>query len=147
MNKERGSILLICLYVISAFIIIGAAFSVLMANEKLSISHDLQAVNAMYLAEAGMEKTIYDLRQQYILNAIWNGNTINGTVVTPVTGQLYTLYTPVSLGGGAYSVEIMNGTNALNICGLIAQGFTVISRKPFKPTLSYQILPGLCFLF
>jgi hypothetical protein len=146
MKKERGSILLICLYVISSLIIIGAAFSVLMANEKLSSDHDLQNVNAMYLAEAGMEKAIYALRQQYLTSAAWNGNIINGTDVVPVAAQFYTLYPSVAFGGGAYSVEIKNGADPVNniwvkstgFCGNIQrtiQAYIVVS-DPVGPVLS-----------
>jgi hypothetical protein len=146
MNKKRGSILLICLYVIGSLIIISAAFSVLMANEKLSSNHDLQSVSAMYLAEAGLEKAIYDLRQQYIISSNWNGNSINATAVVPVPGQFYPLYSSVNFGDGVYSVEIMNGTNVTNnmwvkstgIYGNIQktiQAYIIVSN-PVGPVLS-----------
>jgi hypothetical protein len=146
MNKERGSILLICIYIVSSLTIIGAAFSVLMANEKLSSDQNLQAVKAMYVAEAGLEKAIYDLRQQYIISSSWNSNIINGTAVVPVTGQFYTLYPSFNFGDGAYSVEIMNGTNATNnmwikstgTCGNIhktIQAYIIVSNS-VGPVLS-----------
>jgi len=100
----------------------------------------------LYLAEAGLEKTVYDLRQQYSVNASWNGSSINGTTVVPVTGQFYLLYSNVSFSGGTYTVQIMNGANVTDnmwvrstgICGNIQQTVQayIIVSDPVGPVLS-----------
>ena len=84
LNNKRGSILLMCFCVIASLSIIAAAFGVLMVNESLSLRHNLQNVQASYLAQAGLQEAIGGLK---------SGN-IDG-----ISG---------SLGAGQYAVEITN---------------------------------------
>jgi hypothetical protein len=111
-NNKRGSVLLMCFYIISALSIIGAAFGLVMVNERLSVQHSIQSVQALYLAQAGLEKAVYDLRRDYIQSSNWDDGVIDGITVTPVAGQYYPLYSSVSLGAGNYSVQIMNDGSA-----------------------------------
>jgi len=146
MNNVRGSVLLMCLYVIGVLIMIGAAFSVLMVNERLSTQHYIQSVQALYLAEAGLEKAVYDLRQDYIQSSNWNDGIINGITVVPVPNQYYILYSNVSLGSGQYTVQIMNDAAAMDKVWVRSTGNSghaqktiqayVIVSNPIGPVLS-----------
>ena len=108
MKNNRGSVLLMCFYIIGALAMIGAAFGLVMVNERLSTQRNIQSVQAQYLAEAGLEKAVYDLRQDYIQSSNWADGIINGITVVPVADQYYPLYSNISLGAGMYTVEIKN---------------------------------------
>jgi hypothetical protein len=129
MNNKRGSVLLMCFYFISALSIIGAAFSLVMVNEKLATQHDIQSVQALYLAQAGLAKAVYDLRQDYIQSSNWDDGLINGITVVPVAGQYYPLYSAVSLGPGNYSVQIMNDGTATDKIWVKSTGISGQAQK------------------
>jgi len=127
-NNKQGSILLMCFYVISSLSIVGAAFGLLMVNESLSARHSLQNVQAMYVAQAGLAKAVDDLSQYYqstaqiplfadqycMQNASWNVCNSGGVVSALTANIYYVLYSPVSLGTGKYTVQIMNDGVAVN---------------------------------
>ena len=113
-SDKRGSVLLMCFYIVAALAMIGAAFGLVMVNERLAVLHHTQSVQALYLADAGLQKAVYDLRQDYINSGNWNDGDINGIAVVPAPNQFYPLYNIVNLGAGTYSVELMNDGSAMN---------------------------------
>ncbi|MGH2564752.1 MAG: hypothetical protein ACRDE5_09570, partial [Ginsengibacter sp.] len=124
MDNKCGSVLLMCLYIIGALAIIGSGFSLEMVNEKLSTQHNIQSVQAMYLAEAGLEKAVYDLRQDYMQSANWNDGVINGMTVNPASNLYYPLYSNVNFGPGQYTVQIENDISATDKIWVKSTGFS-----------------------
>jgi len=126
MNNKRGSALLMCFWVISVLTIIGAAFGVIMVNERLATQHNIQSIQALYIAEAGLERAVYDLRQ----SSNWNSGNINGIIVSPVAGQFYPLYpTNINFGAGQYAVQIMNDGTATNKIWVKSKGVSGKAQK------------------
>ena len=132
MNNKRGSALLMCFWVISVLTIIGAAFGVIMVNERLATQHNIQSVQALYLAEAGLEKAIYDLRQDYIQSSNWDDGNINGIVGVPNSEDYYSLYSNVTLGAGQYTVLIKNDGTATNKIWVQSTGFSGQVQKTIQ---------------
>lgn len=145
-NNKQGSVLLMCFYIISALAIIGSAFSLAMVSQRLSAQRNIRSVQALYLAEAGLEKAVYDLRQDYIHSSNWNDGAINGITVVPVPNQYYPLYANISFGPGEYTVQIMNdgaatdkiwvkSTGTLGQAQKIIQAYVMVST-PIGPVLN-----------
>ena len=139
-NNKRASILLMCFFVIISLTIIGAAFGILMVNESLSFRHNLQGVQAVYLAEAGLGKAIYDLRQDYLQSENWNDGNINGISVVPVADQFYVLYPSVSFGVGQYyTVGIMNDGSAKNKIWVKSTGTVGLASKTIQAYITVPL--------
>ena len=129
MNNQRGAILLITFSVISSLLIIGAGFSFFMINERLASERYLRNTQAVFVAQAGLEKAIYDLRQDYKTTSSWADGNINGTVVVPRSGEFYELYSVVNFGCGKYTVEIKNDGSSVDRVWIKSTGIVKNNRQ------------------
>jgi len=132
-NNDRGSILLTSYLVLTSLLILGAAFLLLSTNEAKTERIQRSITLALNIAEAGIERALYDLRQDIINDASspsWADDDINGWAVDPddstYSGNLdsdgfysfphqdettYTQnadYPSTAMNGGSYSVRLKN---------------------------------------
>ena len=107
-RSRQGSMLLMAFYVIVSLLAISAAFVMLMVNERLSMTRQLKAQQAHALAEAGIEKAIYELRADFRGNHNWFDGNINGKAVTQSTVDHYELLSSTPEANGAFTVWLKN---------------------------------------
>ena len=86
--NDRGAVLLLALLILMFLAIFGAALVVMVLSEMDTFILDLDRLKAFYLAEAGIAKALYEIK---------NDNDVNndGLGTIPET----------SLGDGTYKVE------------------------------------------
>lgn len=111
MNNNRGSVLVLAYLVIVVILLLGAAFMVASFNEGLFAERQRRSLIAFYIAESGLERAIYDLRQDFLndVTPSWNDGNINSHVIGPNTASFYTIpYTSTTLNGGSYAAQLKN---------------------------------------
>lgn len=112
LKNNRGSMLMAVYLVITVLMILGAAFMALSSNESRASEVQRKATQAFYIAEAGIERVIYDLRQDFVNDASspsWTDGDINGMAIGPNTSSFYSVpYSAASLNGGSYAVTLKN---------------------------------------
>jgi len=112
LTNKKGSMLIIALLLIIVLVTLGAAFVVLIVNERATAEKFRRQTVAFNLAEAGIERAIYDLRQDFNLDTSspsWADGDINGYSIGPDTANFYAFpYASTSLNNGTYSVELKN---------------------------------------
>jgi len=91
------------------------AFLEMAGQERISVQRKIKKTRAFYLAEAGIEKALVDLRQDFVNDPPdpnWADGDINAYGVGP-GDEFYSLYGDPSppLGGGTYDVELKNVKN------------------------------------
>lgn len=112
LGNDHGSMLIISYFVIVILVGLGAALSMLAVNEgKVSERQRLTTV-AFNIAEAGLERGLYDLRRDFVGatgTPSWADGDINGMTAGPNTGSYYALpYANPSINGGSYTVSLLN---------------------------------------
>ena len=112
LKSEKGSLLLVTYFVIAILLGIGAAFLMLVSSESRVAERQRLTTVAFHIAEAGVEKGMYDLKQDFI-NASgtpsWSDGDINGYTIGPDTENYYTIpYSSTGLNNGTYTVELKN---------------------------------------
>ncbi len=112
--NERGSLLIISYLVIFVLLALGAAFIALSVNESRIAERQRRTTLAFHIAEAGIERAIYDLRQDFLNDASspsWSDGDINGFTIGPNTASFYSIgYGSTSLNSGSYTVQLKNVT-------------------------------------
>ena len=116
LGSQRGSVLLAAYLVIMVLLFLGAAFLVISSHEGRIADNQRKIIQAFYIAEAGIEQAIYDLRQDILVNpanAKWSdGITIGGTTYGPDTAAFYNVYINVPFPSGTYANSFsVSGTN------------------------------------
>lgn len=113
LQDKQGSILLMSMYVMGSLVIVGSAFGVLIINDRLSAQHQRQAIQAIYLAEAGIEQAVYNLKQDFGTSGSWRDGHINADVFTPDVNNFQNVNVLVDLGVGKYTIAYKSdGVNA-----------------------------------
>ena len=116
LNNSRGSLFMISLLLMVVILILGAAFLVASVVESRTAERQRLSTQAFYLAEAGVEKAVYELRQDFLTDLSspsWGDGNINGIDVSGsyVSGNPPGDYYPLlsaSLGDGTYAIELLN---------------------------------------
>ena len=112
LNNNRGSLLLITYFVIVILLGIGASFLLLVTNESRFSERQRLSTVAFHIAEAGIERGLYDLKQDFINasgTASWSDGDVNGYAIGPDTANFYTIpYSSTSFNEGSYVVELRN---------------------------------------
>ncbi len=112
LNNERGSILIISYFVIVLLLGISEAFILVTANEARLAERERLTTVAFHVAEAGIERGLYDLRQDFV-NAVgtpsWSDGNVNGYMIGPNSASYYTIpYSSTALNDGSYTVQLKN---------------------------------------
>jgi type II secretory pathway pseudopilin PulG len=112
MSNTRANTLIAVLVVVVVLSILGSALMLVSVNEANLIKRQLASAKAFHIAEAGIERAIYDLRQDFINDTgspSWADGDINGLAIGPDTIDFYSIgYTDNSINGGTYSVQLKN---------------------------------------
>lgn len=115
---KKGSSLVITYFVIVVLSAFGAAFAIMSANEASVAERQRKMAQAFAIAEAGIERAIYDLRQDF-LNDSTDPSFLDGTIdsftIGPDTSNFYTIpyaSSVTSLGAGSFTVQLKNITGS-----------------------------------
>ena len=111
-SKEKGIILPLVLIFALLLMISGLAFMSLGIQEGSLVQREISKRQAFYLAEAGLERALYDLRQDFEEDSRnWADGEINEIKVDSQVdedGFSSLLYDETSLGSGFYAVAVKN---------------------------------------
>jgi hypothetical protein len=109
-NSESGAILLIVIILMLALTITGVAFLNAGVLEYRLAKREDYKNKAFYIAEGGLERTIWNLKQDFVSGSEdWTDGEINGVSVddTPTTDDWWILnYPNPLLGDGSYEVKL-----------------------------------------
>ncbi|MBF0384646.1 MAG: hypothetical protein HQL27_02120 [Candidatus Omnitrophica bacterium] len=117
-KDKRGSLLLISYMVIMVLLGIGAAFMVLLTNETKVAERERINTVAFHIAEAGIERGLYDLRRDFVIDSTpsWADSDINGYAIGPDYNNFYQItYSDTAFNGGSYSVQLKNDSGTRDI--------------------------------
>lgn len=114
--NNKGSVLVVVYLLIVVLLGFVAALGILTSHENLSARKDEQSTQAFNIAEAGIERALYDLRQDFVNDlsspSFADGN-INGMAIGPDSSNFYAVpYGATTLNNGSYSVEFKNVTGS-----------------------------------
>ncbi|OGX36788.1 MAG: hypothetical protein A3G91_00825 [Omnitrophica WOR_2 bacterium RIFCSPLOWO2_12_FULL_50_9] len=113
---KKGSLLIISYLVIVVLLTLGAAFIVVSVNESRIAERQRRTTLTLHIAEAGIERALYDLRQDFVNDTSspsWADGGINGFAIGPDTANFYSIaYSSTSLNGGSYAVQLKNVSGA-----------------------------------
>lgn len=109
---NKGSLLIISYLVIFVLLALGAAFIAMSVNESRIAERQRRTTMTFHIAEAGIERALYDLRQDFVNDASipgWADGNINGFAIGPDMVNFYSIgYGSTSLNGGSYAVQLKN---------------------------------------
>jgi hypothetical protein len=112
MQNERGSLLVTAYLIIFMLVSFGAAYTIISIHEARFSERQKRAIKAFHIAEAGIERALYDLRVDFtgdLTSPAWNDGTINTFTIGPNTGAFYNIpYASTVLGDGSYTAQLMN---------------------------------------
>ncbi len=114
LGDKKGSALIVAYFVIVALSAFGAAFAIMSANEVSVVERQRKMSQAFAIAEAGIERAIYDLRQDFLNDSTgpsFSDGAINTFTIGPDTSNFYTIpyvSSVTSLGAGSFSVQLKN---------------------------------------
>src|SRR3989338_6605437 len=116
LRDNRGSLLIISYLVIFVLLALGAAFIAMSVNESRIAERQRRTTLTLHIAEAGIERALYDLRQDFVNDTSspsWADGGINGFAIGPDTANFYSIaYSSTSLNGGSYAVQLKNVSGA-----------------------------------
>src|SRR6185503_3945499 len=83
-NRNHGSALLTSYILIVILLGLGGAFVLLSTTESRVADRHRRVTQALYIAESGLERAFYDLRQDFILDSTpsWTDGDIHGYSVS-----------------------------------------------------------------
>ena len=112
MRKKTGTALIIAYFVIMVLIILGISYTARIIVESRVAERHKRAAQALCLAEAGIERTMYNLRLDFENDPgvpSWTDGDINGIACGPDIANFYSFpLGSTALGTGSYSVELQN---------------------------------------
>ena len=109
--NNRGVMLLMAFYVSIILAGLGLSFIVASVNESKSVENIRRKTVAFNIAEAGMERVIYDLRQDCVDSpdsVSWADGSINGNTISYDTTMYYSVTYANTINAGNYSVSLKN---------------------------------------
>jgi len=100
--NQKGMALLTTLIFVFILVTFAVALLTMTSNDTKLSALQRDSTKAFYIAEAGIEKTLYDLKKDYESSKDWNDGNINGTSL----GENGELYTDEPFGEGTYTVTL-----------------------------------------
>jgi hypothetical protein len=114
--NEQGSVLVMAALVVVVLLALSAVFLLLASNEANLVERQRRESIAFHIAEAGIERMLYDLRQDFyndLTSPSWADGSINGITIGPDTSNFITVpYAFTSLNDGNYTVKMKNLTSS-----------------------------------
>lgn len=116
--KEKGITIFLVLILVLALSLVAGTFIHMVTNYNRIAQREVNSTRALYLAEAGIERALYDLRQDFVNDSTpsWADGSINGVDVSEngPSSNFYELpYEDTSLGAGSYTVQLKNVENVV----------------------------------
>lgn len=127
---------------------------VLAGSESKTAERQRLTAVAFHLAEAGIERALSDLRQDFIAGGSinsWTDGNIHGYAIGPDTENFYTIpYVSTALNNGTYTVQLKNVSGSagdiwirsVGSIGGVAQTLTVYVRMYSVSPWNYAIFAG-----
>jgi hypothetical protein len=116
LENKTGSVLVISILVVVVILALSAIFLVLASHEAGLVERQRKESIAFHIAEAGVERMLYDLRVDFYNDSSspsWADGDVNGMAIGPDTGSFVTVpYASTSLNGGSYTVKMKNLTGS-----------------------------------
>jgi hypothetical protein len=113
-QNNKGVVMLVVSYsIVAVLLILGVAFFFRSFNELNIAERQKNSAKALAIAEAGIEKAFYDLKQDFmgdISDPSWSDGQINTINCGPDYNNFYVLYDWANLGAGQFKVELKNVT-------------------------------------
>ncbi len=111
--NNKGSALMTAYYFSIVLLGLSMAFLIYSINEGKSAERQRRTQVALGIAEAGIERAVYDLRQDCVdtpTDPDWDDGNINGIAIGPDTENFYEIsaYAGNSLNKGSYNVKLKN---------------------------------------
>lgn len=121
-RERRGSVFILAYFVMVVLLGIGSSFLLMAANESQVSERQRMTTSAFQLAEAGVEATLFDLRQDFVNNTTgspsWADGTINKTAFASSESDFSLFLSSTTfVEGGRYDVYLKNvsGTSGQEI--------------------------------
>ncbi|MCK5580844.1 MAG: hypothetical protein KAJ18_06180 [Candidatus Omnitrophica bacterium] len=118
LKSENGSLLIIALFLLTVLLLLSTAFVINSMTEMRTSERQKMTMQSFHLAEAGMERALYDLKEDFSGVTSWSDGAINTYSLTGPDGDdFYTIdyndTTITNLGAGSFAVQIkyIGGTN------------------------------------
>ncbi|MCK4437109.1 hypothetical protein KAU86_04105 [bacterium] len=108
--NKKGVVFISVMCIILVLGIGITAFMTFSKNEIYTTRRRIESTKAFYLAQAGLNRALYDLKEEFEADDgddNWNDGDINGTSAGPNSSSFYPLYSS-SLGDGTYTVSLKN---------------------------------------
>ncbi len=116
LSNQKGSLLIIAYFLILVLLGFSAAVFLYSTHESRAAERDRRTQEAFYIAEAGIERALYDLRRDYLYDATspsFSDGDIDGIAAGPDSSNFYTLpYSGTTLNGGSYTVYLKNSASS-----------------------------------
>jgi hypothetical protein len=114
-NNKKGSLLILSYMIVFVLISLGGVFALLSLGEAKSVERERRTTVAFNIAEAGIERALYDLKQDYVAapSTAWRDGTINTYAFTASNGSYATLAYPssiTSVNNGSFAVQLQSFT-------------------------------------
>jgi len=117
-KNEKGILLILTFLIVIVISILSAAFLLVGVSESKIAERQRRFSLAFNIAEAGLERALFDLRQDFLNpgSSSFGDGDINGMLIGPDTNNYYTLYSGTlynngydnTMNGGSYTVELLN---------------------------------------
>ncbi|MBN1870753.1 MAG: pilus assembly PilX N-terminal domain-containing protein [Candidatus Omnitrophica bacterium] len=124
LTEEKGSVLLTTFLLITVLLILGAAFVVATMNENRIAEANRRYTQAFNIAEAGIERMIYYLKEDFAVDKDWSDGEVDGWTYdsTDVDANNYfpfpdvsdaanAAYPPSTLGDGSYAISLKSSAD------------------------------------
>ena len=124
LRNEKGSVLLTVFLLVTVLLILGAAFVILSSNEARISEVNRKHIQAFNIAEAGIERMIYDLKKDFAADEDWSDDEINAWTYdsTDLDADNYfpfpdasdpnnNTYLPTTLGDGSYTISLQSSAD------------------------------------
>ena len=111
--NERGTLLILAYLVIVILLFAGAALVVVGFNDNFVAERQKRALQAFFIAQAGMNRALNDLYNDYVSSTSWSDGTIGGLSVGPNTASFYSYpCASTTVDNGSYVITLKNVTGA-----------------------------------
>ena len=125
-RDEKGLVFVLVMAFMLLLVVIATGFIKLSNNEIRATMRQGDSMKALYIAEGGFQRALYDLKQDFVNGGgspSWSDGSISTYTGGPDTNNFYTLSGyPSSLGGGNYTVRLKNITNETDEIWVRTQG-------------------------
>ena len=111
-SNQKGMALLTTLIFVFILVTFAVALLTMTSNDTKLSALQRDSTKAFYIAEAGIEKTLYNLKKDYESSKNWDDGDINGYTLENTSGfrKIYYITDPpgydVPFGGGTYTVSL-----------------------------------------